>query len=237
MPVGLMFDVNITGGEEWLNSLNLTNLCRFYDVSLTTRPTKSREFWKTVALRTTERNISSMYIVCRRIRDLLLDNAIDNSIYASKSLNSESYQLNSDKLWPNDIFKSNNQYKEVERFSNSSPEDVFQQDDESSTIKTTASENTTSCKSSTHEKDGLRLMSYESSAEWQLKSDSIVTDNNRIWKGYDDFNRSLNIQTNEIYTKMDDKPSTQTRSILTNRNIQNNSYNIPGRMLKSFNYE
>uniref|UniRef100_A0AA85J6V8 Uncharacterized protein n=1 Tax=Trichobilharzia regenti TaxID=157069 RepID=A0AA85J6V8_TRIRE len=74
--------------------------------------------------------------------------AIDNSIYALKSLNSESYQLNSDKLWPNDIFKSNNQYKEVERFSNSSPEDVFQQDDESSTIKTTASENTTSCKSS-----------------------------------------------------------------------------------------
>uniref|UniRef100_A0AA85JBX9 Uncharacterized protein n=1 Tax=Trichobilharzia regenti TaxID=157069 RepID=A0AA85JBX9_TRIRE len=45
-----------------------------------------------------------------------------------------------------------------------------------------------------HEKDGLRLMSYESNAEWQLKSDSIVTDNNRIWKGYDDFNRSLNIQ-------------------------------------------
>nr|CAH8819853.1 unnamed protein product [Trichobilharzia regenti] len=118
MPVGLMFDVNITGGEEWLNSLNLTNLCRFYDVSLTTRPTKSREFWKTVALRTTERNISSMYIVCRRIRDLLLDNAIDNSIYASKSLNSMSYQLHSDKLWLNDIFKSNNQYKEVERFSN-----------------------------------------------------------------------------------------------------------------------
>nr|CAH8821045.1 unnamed protein product [Trichobilharzia regenti] len=75
---------------------------------------------QTVALRTTERNISSMYIVCRRIRDLLLDNAkaIDNSIYASKSLNSMSYQLNSDKLWPNDIFKSNNQYKEVERFSN-----------------------------------------------------------------------------------------------------------------------
>nr|CAH8821047.1 unnamed protein product [Trichobilharzia regenti] len=113
---------------------------------------------QTVALRTTERNISSMYIVCRRIRDLLLDNAkaIDNSIYASKSLNSMSYQLNSDKLWPNDIFKSNNQYKEVERFSNSvragcvsSPEDVVQQDDESSTIKTTASENTTSCESST----------------------------------------------------------------------------------------
>uniref|UniRef100_A0AA85JCD8 Uncharacterized protein n=1 Tax=Trichobilharzia regenti TaxID=157069 RepID=A0AA85JCD8_TRIRE len=65
-------------------------------------------------------------------------------------------------------------------------------------------------------------MSYESNAEWQLKSDSIVTDNNRIWKGYDDFNRSLNIQANETYTKMDDKPSSQTRSILTNRNIQNN---------------
>ncbi|CAH8820504.1 unnamed protein product [Trichobilharzia szidati] len=241
LPVVLMFDVSITEGE-WLRSLNLTDLCRSYDVSLAIRPTKSREFRKTVVIRTRERNIRSLYIMWQRIQELLLHyaKAIETSIYGSKCLNSVSYQVNSGELWPNDIFKSKNEYKEVERFPNrrritcddtqgykTINHDEMNKENmmfASPTLSSHSMKATTSRKpfgnticsnqlggamNSYHhhhhhhhdrdQKDRLSLMDYESSAELKLKSDSIVTDNSRIWKGCDDLRERFNIQTNEMY--------------------------------------
>ncbi|CAH8655908.1 unnamed protein product [Heterobilharzia americana] len=118
LPVVLTLNVNTSEGE-WLESLDFKDLCHHHDINIIIRD-KRRKSVKSVVIRTTEKNICSLYFVCRLIGRLLLYHSklIGSQAGSSNCLASVTDQPKSDKLWGINMFKSDI-LAEIQSFSNS----------------------------------------------------------------------------------------------------------------------
>ncbi|CAH8678600.1 unnamed protein product [Schistosoma rodhaini] len=113
LPVVLIFDVDIIQGE-WLENFNFTNLCQYYEVNLTIR-NKPKDLVKSVVIKTTEKNIRSLYVMWELIQDLLLQFTNNKicEINNSSCLNSSAFRIQTQRSWSDDILKPNEESTKI----------------------------------------------------------------------------------------------------------------------------
>lgn len=99
---------------EWLENFNFTNLCQYYEVNLTIR-NKPKDLIKSVVIKTTEKNIRSLYVMWELIQDLLLQFTNNKicEINNSSCLNSSALRIQTQRLWSDDIPKPNEESTKI----------------------------------------------------------------------------------------------------------------------------
>ncbi|CAI2735034.1 unnamed protein product [Schistosoma spindalis] len=213
LPVVLIFDVDILQGE-WLENLNLTNLCKYYEVNLTIR-NKPKYLVKSVVIKTREKNIRSLYIMWELIQELLLQ-FTKNTICRINNpswLSSQTYNIQTQKLWLGDIPKQNEESTKI-LFSTDKGNILGDKEDnkldkEETVLKYKTSFSTSASSSPSpsfslfhhdpsvkvnllNKNNDLRLMGYESNAAL-LHSFG----HNGVWNKYGDFEENIDFHADK----------------------------------------